>query len=108
MYLAAEANAPLTFSDLPAEQGLALAKQMSWHSTPSFKEKLTYAGYNDVEVHYVVCKGDMIVPLEYQYAMIELVKASSGREVGVHELDCGHAPTSSQPDNVAKIFKDIV
>lgn len=107
MSLDATANAPLTFSDLPENEALVMAKQMSVHSTPSFKEKLSYPGYNDVEVHYIVCEEDKIIPAEFQYQMIELIKRSSGNEVTVHKLKSGHCPTHSQPQNVAKILMEI-
>lgn len=101
-------NAPLTFSDMPFEEGLRHVNDMADHSTPSFMEKLSYAGYNDVEVHYIVCEDDKVIPPEYQYGMIEMVKASSGREPKVHKLQSGHAPNISQPDNLVTILKDIV
>lgn len=81
---------------------------MSVHSTLSFKEKLSYPGYNDVEVHYIFCEEDLIIPPQFQQAMIDVIKASSGNEVQVHSIKSGHCPTHSQPDNLAKILKGIV
>ncbi|KAJ3550350.1 hypothetical protein NM208_g27 [Fusarium decemcellulare] len=108
MTLDPEGQAPMTFSDLPPAEGLRLAKEMPEHSTPSFKEKLTYAGYNDVDVHYIVCLQDKIIQPDHQRGMIELVKASTGKEVNVHELNSGHAPNFSQPDNLTGIVKKII
>jgi len=107
MSLSAAENAPLTFSDLPENEALKWANRMSVHSTPSFKEKLTYPGYNDVEVHYIFCEEDKIIPPPFQQAMVELIKTSSGNEVKVHSLQSGHCPTHSQPDNVANILKEV-
>jgi pimeloyl-ACP methyl ester carboxylesterase len=107
MTLDVQVNSTLTFSDLPAEQALELAKQMEDHSTPSFKEKLTYPGYNDVEVHYIVCEQDKVIPPVFQRGMIEGIKASSGRDVTVHTLESGHVPTASQPDNMSKIIEKV-
>ncbi|KAM0195690.1 hypothetical protein ACHAPI_006242 [Fusarium lateritium] len=90
------------------DEALELAKQMPEHSTSSFKEPLTYAGYNDVEVHYIVCEQDKIIPPMFQRGMIEGVKMSAGRDVKVHSLDSGHVPVISQPDNVSKIVKRII
>ncbi|KAM0250762.1 hypothetical protein ACHAP5_001979 [Fusarium lateritium] len=101
-------HASSTFSDLPGDEALELAKQMPEHSTSSFKEPLTYAGYNDVEVHYIVCEQDKIIPPMFQRGMIEAVKMSAGRDVKVHSLDSGHVPVISQPDNVSKIVKKII
>ncbi|KAF4448761.1 hypothetical protein F53441_7868 [Fusarium austroafricanum] len=108
MTVTAEGSAPITFSDLPADQALDLAKQMPEHSTPSFREPLTYAGYNDVDVHYIVCEQDRVIPPQFQRAMIEGVKLSTGKDVAVHGLDSGHVPTISQPDNVSKLVKEII
>ncbi|RYP43909.1 hypothetical protein DL768_009577 [Monosporascus sp. mg162] len=102
------ANAPLTFSDLPEDEALSWANQMSEQSTASFKEKLHYPGYKDVEVHYIVCEDDKIVPPQYQYAMIETAKRSSGREVTLHGIKSGHVPVISQPDSVMRILKYII
>jgi pimeloyl-ACP methyl ester carboxylesterase len=108
MTLDPKGHASSTFSDLPADEALELAKQMPEHSTPSFKEALTYPGYNDVEVHYIVCEQDKIIPPMYQRGMIEAVKMSAGKDVKVHSLDSGHVPVISQPDNVSKIVKKII
>lgn len=108
MTLDPNGHATHTFSDLPFDEALELAKQMPEHSTPSFREPLTYPGYNDVEVHYIVCEQDQIIPPQFQRAMIEGVKASSGKEVAVHSFDSGHVPTVSQPDNVSKVVKEII
>jgi hypothetical protein len=107
MSLDAEAHAPFTFSDMPLDKAVELAKAMEVHSTPSFKEKLTYAGYNDVEVHYIVCEQDGTIPAVAQYAMIEMIKTSSQRDVSVHKLQSGHVPVITQTENTAKMVADI-
>ncbi|PWY83368.1 hypothetical protein BO70DRAFT_361485 [Aspergillus heteromorphus CBS 117.55] len=43
------------FSDLPPAQGLALIKLFPAHSAASFANPLTYAGYKDVPVSYLIC-----------------------------------------------------
>ncbi|EWZ83528.1 hypothetical protein FOCG_16929 [Fusarium oxysporum f. sp. radicis-lycopersici 26381] len=108
MTLDPKGHATHTFSDLPFDEAFELAKQMPEHSTPSFREPLTYPGYNDVEVHYIVCEQDQIIPPQFQRGMIEAVKTSSGREVTAHSFDSGHVPTVSQPDNVSKVVKEII
>ncbi|RGP77253.1 hypothetical protein FLONG3_4768 [Fusarium longipes] len=108
MSLDVQVNSTLTFSDLTAEKALEEAKQMEDHSTASFKEKLTYPGYNDVEVHYIVCEEDKVIPPVFQRGMIEGIKASSGRDVTVHTLDSGHVPTTSQPENTTRIIEKVL
>lgn len=97
-----------TFSDLPEDEALEKASKMSLHhSLLSFKEKLRYPGYNDVEVHYVLCENDQIIPAEFQGSMIELIKTSSGREPTVHKVKGDHAPIVSQRDVMTNLVKDI-
>ncbi|VUC35581.1 unnamed protein product [Clonostachys rosea] len=101
--------AAITFSDMPTEEGLALAKNMDVHSIASFKEKLRYPGYNDIdEVHYILCEEDKVIPAQFQEAMLELLKASTGKDSIVHRLKCGHAPISSQSGNVVEIVKKVI
>jgi pimeloyl-ACP methyl ester carboxylesterase len=107
MTISPEHNAPITFSDLPPERALEMSRQMPDHSTPSFREKLTYPGYSDVQVHYVVCEEDKLILPEHQKGMIEFVKGFTGKDVVVHKLQSGHVPTTSQPDNVAKVVLDV-
>ncbi|TLD09850.1 hypothetical protein PspLS_12035 [Pyricularia sp. CBS 133598] len=97
-----------TFSDLPPDEGLERAKKMSCHSLKSFQDKLTYPGYNDVEMHYILCELDALIPPVAQEAMVSLIKESSGKEVKVHRLAAGHAATVSAPEKLAEIVKTIV
>lgn len=109
MVLDAAEAAAITFSDMPAEEGLAVAKNMDVQSIASFEEKLRYPGYNDVdEVHYILCEEDKVIPPQFQEAMLELLKASTGKDSIVHRLKCGHAPSSSQSGNVIEIVKKVI
>ena len=74
----------------------------------SFQDKLTYPGYNDVEMHYILCELDALIPPVAQEAMVSLIKESSGKEVKVHRLAAGHAATVSAPEKLAEIVKTIV
>ncbi|KAF4304466.1 hypothetical protein GTA08_BOTSDO07511 [Botryosphaeria dothidea] len=103
-----ELSAKYTFSDLPFEDGLALAKQMPHHSAISFNGKLTYPAYKDVAVSYITCTQDFCVPLELQRSMIQLIEKESGRKVHVQELVSGHCPMSSRPVDTAKLITTAV
>lgn len=101
--------AKITFSDMTAEEGLALAKNMDVQSIASFEEKLSYPGYNDVdEVHYILCEEDKVIPPQFQEAMLELLKVSRGKDSIVHRLKSGHAPSTSQSGNVVDIVKKVI
>jgi pimeloyl-ACP methyl ester carboxylesterase len=102
------ACAPFVYSESPVEEALKLAKELPQHSTVSYQDQLTYPGYKDVEVHYIVCERDELVLPEYQFGMIELLKGMTNGQVGVHKIRSGHTPNLTQPDTVTKIIKQIV
>lgn len=65
---------------------------MTAHSAASFGDALTYAGYNDVPVSYLVCEEDLVIPGGSQSRMIDLVEQESSRKVDVTRISAGHAP----------------
>lgn len=83
MSLEPEGHAPATFSDLPHAEGVAWTKNMSQHSAPSFQTKLTYPGYEDAPVSYILCEEDKCVPPELQQSIIQMIEEESGRRVDV-------------------------
>jgi hypothetical protein len=94
---------------MPAEVGLELAKNMDVQSIASFEEKLRYPGYNDVdEIHYILCEEDKVIPPQAQEAMLELLKASTGKDSIVHRIKTGHAPSTSQSSLVVDIVKKVI
>lgn len=101
-------SGPLTYSDLPDDEAMKWASTMDVHSVPSFKEKLTYAGYNDVDVHYILCGKDKIIAPEHQQAMIGLVEQSSGQAPTVHKLESDHCPVVTHQEELASIVKTVL
>ena len=98
----------LTFSDLPREQAWHhKAKMARFHSRANFENKLTYAGYRDVEVHYVVCEQDKIIPKEVQRALIETLKKYTAGEVTTHALSAGHLPFVTRRADTLNILREI-
>ncbi|KAK4943610.1 hypothetical protein LTR10_016905 [Elasticomyces elasticus] len=93
--------ARLTFSDLPHEKGVELAKKMTYHSTPSFQDKLTYPGYRYLPVSWIFAEDDLILTPEFQRSCIEMIEKESGNKVDIHNIKSGHCPNSSAPDVVA-------
>lgn len=81
---------PLMLSDLPLEEAEAWADRMSTHSSTSFANELTYAGYKDVPVSYLICERDVIIPPERQRGMIEMIERVSGNKVDVSTIQSGH------------------
>lgn len=102
------ASAPFVYSDLPPAEALKLAKEMPQHSTASYKEQLTYPGYQDAEVHYIICEEDELVLTEYQYGMVELLKGMTNGDVGIHKIKSGHTPNLTQPDTITEIVRQTI
>ncbi|KAE8423813.1 Alpha/beta hydrolase fold-1 [Aspergillus pseudocaelatus] len=94
------ASAALCFSDLPAEEGEVWMKRSPRHSAASFIGPLTYAGYKDVPVSYLLCAEDKVIPPGVQQKQIEIIEREAGREVDVTVIQTGHIPTASAPEKV--------
>lgn len=101
-------SGPLTFSDLSEGEAIELASNMNIHSKLSFDEPLTYPGYNDVEVHYILCSKDKIIAAEHQQAMIGMIEQSSGKKVNVRRIESDHCPMFAKRDEFTEILKEIV
>lgn len=86
------ANSKLTFAGLPEKEALHWANRMSVHTVASYDSPLSYAGYKDVDVSYIVCDEDVIIPVASQEGMIEFLIIETGKEVDVHHVKAGHAP----------------
>lgn len=93
-------SASLSFSDLPAEEGLAWVKRMTRHSAASFATPLSHAGYLDAPVSYLLCEDDQVIPASVQKDEIEMIERKSGNKVDVKTIASGHCPTASNPQVV--------
>lgn len=112
--------APLTFSQLPAEEAIKVAEaSMGPHSIAAFDEKLTFGGYHEAEeVHWILCEEDKIVPPEFQKGFVDMINAGrkikeegDGRRrsaVKVHARPWDHAPTHSDPKGLVAIVKEVM
>jgi pimeloyl-ACP methyl ester carboxylesterase len=89
-----------TFNDLPPEEAQKLSPQFLSHSHQSFLDPLTYAGYKDVPVAYLLTEKDLILTPELQQSMIDNVEKELGRQIPVYKYDVGHGPHLSAPDSV--------
>lgn len=87
----------LVFSDpsLPRAEAKAWMSRMSSHSSTSFADVLTYAGYKDVPVSYLLCEKDVVIPPQRQRDMINMVESQSGRKVDVTSIPADHGANIS-------------
>jgi hypothetical protein len=92
------ATAKITLNHLPLSEGEAWVKLFPKHSAVSFDNELTYAGYKDVQVSYLLCEEDLCIPATVQRAEIEMMEKESGRKVYVTSIKADHCPnvTSTQ------------
>jgi hypothetical protein len=97
-----EDAAKITFSDLPLEKGIELAKEMPWHSTISFANELTYPGYKYVPSSWVFCEEDLVLPPIFQQQCIDLIEKESGKRIHVERLNAAHCPEHSKPTEEAE------
>ncbi|KAJ8121967.1 hypothetical protein O1611_g9963 [Lasiodiplodia mahajangana] len=92
--------AEIVFSDLPLEEGKAWAAKMVKHSATSFMGKLTYPGYRDVPVSYLVGDADRSIAPATQRSQIDMIERVSGNKVDVTVLNSDHVPVISHPQAV--------
>jgi len=94
------ASAALSFSDLPSHEGEAWLRKFPKHSAASFATPLTFAGYTVLPVSYLVCEGDLIIPVTVQREEIAMIERESGRAVSVTSISTGHCPMATAPEKV--------
>ncbi|KAI0169131.1 alpha/beta-hydrolase [Hypoxylon sp. FL1284] len=94
--------AALSFSDMPLKEGEYWAKKLVHHSGPSFVSPLTYPGFKDVPVSYLLCLNDLTILLEIQQSGIDMIERETGRKVAVTRIEADHVAPLSHTDKVAK------
>ncbi|KAG0650850.1 hypothetical protein D0Z07_2325 [Hyphodiscus hymeniophilus] len=100
-------SAAISFSDLPLAEGEAWVRRFSKHSAISFAGELTYAGYKDIPVSYLLCEEDICIPIDIQKSGIKMIENVSGRKVEVTSINTGHCPMASKPEEVINWILDV-
>ena len=88
-------------ADLPPEPSKKVVERFTPESRSLYTSKVQYRSL-PAERWYVKLTGDRDFPLSVQEAMIENLKAAR-----VVELNSGHLPMMSQPEEVAAIVSDL-
>ncbi|OCT48128.1 hypothetical protein CLCR_04260 [Cladophialophora carrionii] len=107
-FLDVETIAKATFPDYPLDLALGQVRAMGRHSNASFTSKVTYEGWRDVAVSWILCERDLIIPPAVQRGYIDRIGQESGREVDLHVLDAGHCPNVTAPEALAEVLVRIV
>ena len=102
-----EGTAKMVCHDLPPEQGQALVRAFAKQSARSFADELTYAGYKEIPVSYLLAAKDKAGPPEFQREMIAMVEDASGNKVDVASIDSGHMMNASAEKETTQWLLDI-
>ncbi|RVX74127.1 hypothetical protein B0A52_01959 [Exophiala mesophila] len=102
------ATAKISLSSLPLEESEPLIRDLAKHSAVSFTNNLTYAGYRDVPVSYLLCTADLCVPPAVQRKGIDMIERVSGTRVKVTEVACDHGVNHTSPDKVVAWIMSVV
>ncbi|EXJ83587.1 hypothetical protein A1O1_07210 [Capronia coronata CBS 617.96] len=94
------ATAGIIVQNIPLERGEALVRSMPKHSSASFGSELTYPGYKDVPVSYLLCEEDRCIPPEVQKEGIDIIEKASGNKVDVTSIKADHCPMESSKQEV--------
>lgn len=79
------------------EEAVAWIKMMPKHSAVSFGDAVTYEGFKDVPVSYLLCEEDLCIPPDVQQAGIDMIEKRSGRKVDVTRIRADHCCNISAP-----------
>lgn len=105
----ADAGTTRVFSDMPQADALKAVRKMGPQSVCSFTEKTTFDAYRHVPVSYIVCEKDMVLPIDWQMAKVELMNSiKKGEKVDVLRFDAGHCPNVSDPEGCARLVVEAV
>lgn len=96
------------YNDLPHDEAQRWATNLEKFSrfVSGTREKV-YAGWKDVPVWYLLCKADTMMTLPQQEAHVKKAR-DGGANLTTREIDAGHSPMLSKPDEVAQFVRDAV
>jgi hypothetical protein len=102
------ATAGALLQHLSPEEGEAVVRGFTKHSAASFVDKLTYAGYKDIPVSYLICEEDLAGPPEIiQRPTIDMIEQVSGRKVDVTSIRAGHMPNVTAQKETIQWILDV-
>lgn len=100
--------AALSFSDKPKEEGETWARKLAQHSVASFVSPLTYPGFKDVPVSYLLCLHDLTIPPEIQKSGIHMIERETGKTVNITNIEADHVAPLTHTDEVVKWIVQLV
>ncbi|KAI5463581.1 Alpha/beta hydrolase fold-1 [Mariannaea sp. PMI_226] len=99
----------LFYHDLPEDEGKLWVSKLRNHSMKAFTTgaDITYDGWKEVPVWYLVTKDDKALPAEVQKMFVKDAQAAGG-DVTQREIDTSHSPMLSKPEETADIIVEAV
>ncbi|KAJ5738018.1 hypothetical protein N7493_001173 [Penicillium malachiteum] len=94
-------------TDVPEEElEVYLASLGRWNGK-CFAQPLQHCAWREIPVSYIHTLNDITLPLHYQTAMVDEIKAL-GQDIQTFDLDSGHCPTITKPEELATLIEQIV
>jgi pimeloyl-ACP methyl ester carboxylesterase len=85
----------------------AYANMLVRWSSSCMYQPLENCAWRDIPVTYIRTKTDVLIPPPYQDSMVETMR-KEGAQVRVFELDSGHCPHETAPDEVVDIINKVI
>jgi len=104
-------SAARCFSDLPQAEAIKMAARATIHSSVSFMNPVTELSDHDraIPSTYILLTKDEVLPPDLQNEQIEVLKSQSGADkVQVVQMQTGHCPNASAPEELAQVVGSIL
>ncbi|KAH7395598.1 Alpha/beta hydrolase fold-1 [Cadophora sp. MPI-SDFR-AT-0126] len=97
----------LFYHDLPVEEGKKWVGEVTKQSLKSLSEggEDVYAGWRDVDCWFLATREDRGLPFEMQGMLVGMAREQGGNVV-MREVQSGHAPMLSKPEETAEFLLD--
>lgn len=104
---------PIFYNDVEPSAATHAASLLLPHVLEPFFTPTQHDGWADFPVTYVVCKNDQALTVSYQHSAIEVCRSREGRRGGreaveVVEMESGHSPFLSVPEDTIKVIVGAV
>ncbi|KAJ9640209.1 hypothetical protein H2204_003434 [Knufia peltigerae] len=96
-------DAEYIFAHVGPDEKAEYASRLRKHSSRTFQDPLTYAGYLKVPATYLVCTDDPVIPPELQRELVDQARGK-GAVVVTKEVHSDHVPMISHPEEVAEVL----
>lgn len=70
--------------------------------------EVTYEGWRDVPIGYLMLDRDQAFPLWLQKQWAELIEKDTGRTVSMRHMDAAHCANVTAPEKIAEMIRDLV